>query len=293
MSDLDDARRIRDAARAQEEFPGISPVPGTGVSAWTPMAGGRLAWRVFGAGTPLVLLHGSGGSWRHFIRNIPVLARTHRVLVPDLPGFGDSDLPVLPTSTDALAECVDAGLRSLVAGDEPLDVVGFSFGSAFASRLTRRNLARVRHVVFIGSRFADARTEGELELRRWRNLDDPLQREAALRHNLGTVMIADPAAIDAQALDIYAGDLLRSRLDARPFFDYRVNVEVARGLDVPALVIFGERDAYLYPDAARQADGVREYLPQSRFELIPGAGHWLMYEAAERCNALLADFLAG
>ncbi|MCD6078130.1 MAG: alpha/beta hydrolase fold protein, partial [Ramlibacter sp.] len=57
----------------------------------TPAGEGDVVWHAWGAGAPLVLLHGGSGSWTHWIRNVEALAVAgRRVLVPDLPGFGDS-----------------------------------------------------------------------------------------------------------------------------------------------------------------------------------------------------------
>ena len=53
--------------------------------------GKRMAWRRFGEGAPLVLVHGGHGSWMHWIRNIEALSARHSLWIPDLPGYGDSD----------------------------------------------------------------------------------------------------------------------------------------------------------------------------------------------------------
>src|SRR3546814_8575896 len=57
----------------------------------TPCGDGRMSWRVWGDGPPLVLLHGDFGSWTHWLRNVSRLAAYFRVIVPDMPGYGDSD----------------------------------------------------------------------------------------------------------------------------------------------------------------------------------------------------------
>ncbi len=69
-----------------------------------------MVWRSWGAGPPLVLLHGASGSWTHWIRNVLPLAARFRVLAPDMPGFGDSDAPPEPHTADGLADLVVAGL---------------------------------------------------------------------------------------------------------------------------------------------------------------------------------------
>ncbi|MET1115858.1 MAG: alpha/beta fold hydrolase, partial [Comamonas sp.] len=54
------------------------------------LGGCETRWRVWGTGTPLVLIHGGHGSWMHWIHNIGPLAQHFQVIVPDLVGFGDS-----------------------------------------------------------------------------------------------------------------------------------------------------------------------------------------------------------
>ena len=59
----------------------------------TPCGEGRIVWRVWGSGPPLLLTHGGGGSWLHWIRNIDALAQERTVWAVDLPGYGDSAMP--------------------------------------------------------------------------------------------------------------------------------------------------------------------------------------------------------
>src|ERR1700722_10585040 len=61
----------------------------------TPCGDETMVWHLWGdADSPvLVLFHGGAGSWRHWAHNIDVLSQTYRLLVPDLPGLGESAFP--------------------------------------------------------------------------------------------------------------------------------------------------------------------------------------------------------
>ena len=99
----------------------------------TPCGDGRMAWRVWGAGPPLVLFHGGYGSWTHWIRNVLPLARQFRVIAPDLPGLGESATPPEPWTAQGLAATIAEGLDIVLArgrtarGVAP-HLAGFSFG---------------------------------------------------------------------------------------------------------------------------------------------------------------------
>jgi len=105
-------------------------------------------------------------------------------------------------------------------------------------------------------------------------------------------MIADPSNIDELAVYIQAQNAPRGRVKSRRFS--RADT-LARALPlVEARIdgIWGGRDATAYPYLDDRARVLRNIQPDAQFEVIPGAGHWVQYEAADRFNPLLAE-LAG
>ncbi|MEQ8192924.1 MAG: alpha/beta fold hydrolase, partial [Rhodospirillales bacterium] len=98
----------------------------------TPCGDGEMIWRKWGDGPPLVCLHGSFGSWTHWIKNIPALSQTYGVFIPDLPGLGDSAVPPEPHSFQGLGRIVAEGLERLLPKDQRYDITGFSFGASLA-----------------------------------------------------------------------------------------------------------------------------------------------------------------
>src|SRR5256884_4304489 len=101
-----------------------------------------------GAGTPLVLLHGVGGTWRVWRPVLPLLERWHAVFAPTLPGHCGADrLPAgVAPSIDALADGVAEQLDR--AGIDRAHIVGNSLGGWIALELARRG--RARSVVLFG-----------------------------------------------------------------------------------------------------------------------------------------------
>jgi pimeloyl-ACP methyl ester carboxylesterase len=102
-----------------------------------------------GEGPPIVLLHGQGGFAAHWVRVIPHLAGTHRVVAPDLPGLGESEVRVGRLDVPGLVEW----LGGLIAQTcrEPPTLVGISVGGALAARFAITYGDRVRRIVLVGS----------------------------------------------------------------------------------------------------------------------------------------------
>src|SRR3954467_15240754 len=112
----------------------------------TPCGDGDIVWHVWGddQDEPLVLLHGGSGSWAHWIRNVEALAAAgRRVVVPDLPGFGDSARPPEGQDADAVAAAVAERLAGMV-GEAPVDIAGFSFGGLCGALIAAAQPQRVR-----------------------------------------------------------------------------------------------------------------------------------------------------
>lgn len=110
-----------------------------------------------GQGPPVLLLHGSGpgvSAWANWRLLLPVLARTRRVVAPDLLGFGYTERPAYPADNAhyRMAVWVQQAVDLLDAlGIEQTDLVGNSFGGALALALAIAHPKRVRRLVLMGS----------------------------------------------------------------------------------------------------------------------------------------------
>jgi pimeloyl-ACP methyl ester carboxylesterase len=254
----------------------------------TPCGDGHMVWRVWGDGPPLVLLHGGYGSWTHWIRNVLQLSRAFTVATPDLPGLGESATPPEPHTAAGLAGIIVRGLDFLFPTRGGLHIAGFSFGGVLGGHAAAQLGDRVRRFTIVGSNGLGL-VRQPTALRRLR--EDASETEAleVARHNLAALMIADPGKIDELAIYIQAENAPRGRVKSRRFS--RADT-LARALPlITARIdgIWGAQDATAYPHLEDRARALRNIQPNARFEVIPGAGHWVQYEAADRFNALLAE----
>ncbi|HEY2220609.1 alpha/beta fold hydrolase [Actinomycetospora sp.] len=95
-----------------------------------------------GDGSPLLLLHGVGGTWRAWLPILPGLERLHHVIAPTLSGH-DGALPLPPGAAPSIAAIADALEADLDRrGIDRLHVVGNSLGGWLALELARRGRAR-------------------------------------------------------------------------------------------------------------------------------------------------------
>ncbi len=255
----------------------------------------RIVWRRWGRGEPVVLLHGSAGSWVHWIRTIDALADAHSLLIPDLPGCGDSDAAAAPGDYASITRALAQDLDELTAADAPLGIVGFSLGSHFAIRLAQHCAPRTRHLVLIGSNLADRQGRtGQSRLANWTQAATEAEAIAALRANLNAMMLADPASIDPLALELYMTDVVRSRLRLTDLGPFRPLVDgiVELAPHIRLTGISGRDDQIFHEVIPHQQASLDRIRPGSAFHLIAPAGHWVMYEAAERFNQVLRDTLS-
>jgi 2-hydroxy-6-oxonona-2,4-dienedioate hydrolase len=256
----------------------------------TPCGDGEIVWHAWGSegAEPLVLLHGGSGSWTHWIRNVEALAASgRRVVVPDLPGFGDSARPPQGQDADAVAPALAQALPALV-GEQPVDVVGFSFGGLCGALMAASHPARVRRLVLVGAPGLGLR-DRRLPLTSWRDQPTEEGQRAAHRNNLAVLMLH--GAVDDLAVALQAANVPRDRMHRRKLATTDILARTLPTLHCRVDAIYGEQDA-LYRDAlpalgTKLSEGrVRE------FRLIPGAGHWVPYEDAPAFHAALGRLLA-
>jgi len=254
--------------------------------------GGRVVWRSFGDGPPLVLLHGGHGTWLHWARNIRAMAAQHTLWLPDMPGYGESDLPAeqtLASLVDALRETLDA----LVGAATPIQLAGFSFGGLVAASLARQRNA-VTTLALLGPAGHGGARRPRGELQSWRGMD--AQHDAAalteiMRHNLWVHMLHADHHVDATALHIHTQACLHARFRSKPISRAGGLVNALAGYRGPLLLGWGEHDVTADPpQAARTLAQARQ---GCRIHMFAGVGHWAPYEAADEVNAVLLQWTMG
>jgi pimeloyl-ACP methyl ester carboxylesterase len=256
----------------------------------TPCGDGTMIWRGWGSGPAVLLVHGGAGSWRHWVRNLAALSRGHTVIAPDLPGLGDSARAPDPISAESVATIVGQGLDEVLGPDAPVHVAGFSYGGVIAGLVAANAADRVRSLTLIGTGGLGPPNRS-VELVRVRDKVGA-ERLAAHRDNLLRMMLADPASVDALALEIQEQNSQRARLNSGFMWMSRVLHEALPRVHGHVHAFWGEHEM-----ADRAMLDVRMALlqqarPDVEIEIIPQAGHWVFYEAAGRFNTALLQILA-
>lgn len=243
---------------------------------------GRLHYFEGGQGRPLLLLHGAGdqaGNWSEVARE---LARSHRVVVPDLPGHGASDprQGVLPLPV--VVEGLEALLASRPAG-ERVTIVGNSLGAWMAMVLARAAPERVERIVLVngGGIVGDPTV----------NLV-PRTREEA-RALLDRMTDPGSRRIPDNVLDDIVrrgptGGVARMGLAGASMFPYLMDGKL-KDFPVPVDLLWGASDRVMPLDYARR---MAAELPRVRLNVVPRCGHVPLRECPGPFTAALRDLLA-
>jgi 2-hydroxymuconate-semialdehyde hydrolase len=250
-----------------------------------------------GSGPPVVLVHGSGpgvSAYANWRLTIPALSGAHRVLAPDIVGFGFTDRP------DGIAYDMATWSKHLVGfldalGLERVSVVGNSFGGALALRLAVEHPDRVDRLVLMGAvgltfeitPGLDAVWGYEPSIERMRSLiglfafDQSLASDelSELRYRAAQ----EPGVQEAFAAMFPAPrqrwvDALATDEDAIASLPHRT------------LVVHG-RDDRIIP--VSNAHRFHQLIERSDLHVFGNCGHWTQIERSEDFNNLLAGFLGG
>jgi pimeloyl-ACP methyl ester carboxylesterase len=249
-----------------------------------------------GAGIPLVLscaLATTHENWRPQVA--PLVAAGARVVLWDYLGHGLSDAPADPAAyhMDRVVEDLACVLDAAV-GDEPAVVGGLSFGGLLSLHLALAQPRRVRALLLVdtGPGFKNAEAQAGWEARvekiasaaERRGMGEYAARAAAQLVGQRTdtpAARAAHAAVAAQTPHGVANFARRVAGPASPVIDRLGEI------DVPALVIVGEKDdAYL-----RAADVLAARLPRAERRTIAGAGHIVNLDAPEVFESEVIAFL--
>lgn len=264
-------------------------------------AGGVLVhWTDIGevsGSTPVVLLHGLTNSSLTWSRVAPLLAAGRRVLMPDLPGHGQSERPnagyTLAWYTHIIARWLEA------VGVEKADVVGHSFGGGIAQMLLLECPERIRRLVLVAAGGLGKEVGWSLRLASLpgvvEHLGQPfmaLGTRLALRSARGGVTPQDVLALSrynsragsARAFARSVRDVISWRGQLRNFAQRAAEIVQLP----PILVLWGDRD-HLIP--IEQGRAFARSLDGTFFRAFPGAGHYLHNERPEDFVQAVLAFL--
>jgi len=116
-----------------------------GEARYVTVDGRRVRYLECGEGDPMLLVHGWIGSAENFHKWVPALSGRRRMIMPDLPGFGESEPLPGKHTTAALATSVEAFASAV--GLRLFDLGGLCLGATVALELARRDPERVRQLV--------------------------------------------------------------------------------------------------------------------------------------------------
>ena len=180
----------------------------------------------------------------------------------------------------AVAAILAEGLDALLGPGARYHLVGFSFGA-----LASGHLAALRSLTLVGAGALGV-PRNPVVLEKVRDKAGA-ERTEAHRANLASLMFADPAAVDDLALAVQDRNSRYARLCSRHLATSTSLRDAVARVRAPLNAIYGELDAIARPMVQSRLD-VR---PDAATAIIPGAGHWVSFEAAERFDALLVGML--
>ena len=263
---------------------------------------------------PVVLVHGLGGSHLNWVLLAPLLRRHRRVYAIDLAGFGLTPGGERESTVTANVTLLNAFLREVVG--EPAVVVGNSMGGMVSLLLTAAHPELVRRLVLLDPSIPTRRRDADRQVAATffvygiPRVGEAFVRRLGQRSDRQRVMdttnlcFADPSRADPAVLDagvellayrrVHAPDAQRGYLGAarsilRILQSGRRYAALLRGLEVPVLLVHGERDR-LVPVAAARAAAADN--PGWTTRILPDLGHAPMLENPELVARIIDDWLA-
>jgi len=248
-----------------------------------------------GEGFPLLLVHGSGpgvSSWANWRGVIPALAQSHRVIAPDMVGFGFTERPAdFDYSLDHwVAQLIDLMDKLDIV---QADIIGNSFGGAVALATAIKYPQRIRKLVLMGS----------------------VGVAFEISHGLDAVWGYTPSVENMRKLmDLFAWDRslvtdelaeLRYQASIRPgvqesfanmfpaprqrWVEAMASEEQAiRAIDKATLIIHGRDDQVIPLETSLK---LAEWIENSELHVFGHCGHWTQIEKNQRFIELVKAFL--
>jgi pimeloyl-ACP methyl ester carboxylesterase len=270
----------------------------------TSVDGFNIAYREAGPkGAPkLLLLHGFPSSGHMFRDLIPLLSDRFHIVAPDLPGFGQSDMPEHGATFERIAQTIDRFTE--VIGFDRFAIYIFDYGAPTGLRIALKHPERITAIISQnGNAYEEGLSEGWNPIQAyWK---DPSQANRdALRAFLApesviwqyTHGVSDPSAVspDGYGLDnFYLARPGAHEVQLDLFGDYKSNVALYpafqayfRAHKPPFLAVWGKNDPFFLPAGA---EAYKRDIPGATVRFFD-TGHFALETHAAEIAAAIRDF---
>jgi 4,5:9,10-diseco-3-hydroxy-5,9,17-trioxoandrosta-1(10),2-diene-4-oate hydrolase len=259
-----------------------------------------------GTGAPVVLLHGGGAGATgasNYSRNIDALAEHFRVIVPDMPGYGQSSKEL--DHSDPFGDLAFA-MRGLLdeLGLEKAHFIGNSYGGAAALRLAMDRPDKVDRLILMGP--GGVGTTRGLPTKGLSSLLSYYGGEGPSREKLETFirdyLVYDGASVPDELIELRYQASIQPEVVANPplrrpsgptalrtllRMDFTRDRRLAK-VQAPTLVVWGRDDKVNRPSGGQV---LADTMPHADLYLVAQTGHWVQWERADLFNTLAIDFL--
>ena len=256
----------------------------------------------------LLLLHGFPSAGHMFRDLIPLLSDRYHVVAPDLPGFGQSDMPPrggFSYTFDHMAEVIDRFTE--VIGLRRFAIYVFDYGAPTGFRIAVKHPDRITAIISQnGNAYEEGLSDGWTPIRTYWEEPSKANRDALraflspeTTHWQYTHGVADPTAVspDGQSLDnFYLARPGADEVQLDLFGDYKSNVALYptfqayfRAHKPPLLAIWGKNDPFFLPPGA---EAFKRDNPDATVRFLD-TGHFALETHADEIAAAIRQFLAG
>lgn len=225
-----------------------------------------------GNGDPVILLHDGLSHGGHFVNQIPALARNHQVIVMDSRGHGRSTFNATPLSYEVMMSDVLALLDHLEI--EQTSIVGVGDGGVLALKIALAHPERVNRAVIAGARFNP----------------DGMRADMGDSPYVGAYIARAAEEYKAQSSSPKRWDDFLTTLMTLWATEPTIPEARLQQITSPFLILAGADEEVIAPEHTQR---LADLIPDAELVLMPGTGHFAMFEQPEEFTGLIVDFLDG